>query len=377
MKKAFAAFALVVCLAASASGLTVMSYNVENLFDDVRDGTEYREFDPGRGVWNAEFFKIRIDSIAEVVRKAVPGGPDILLLQEIENEHALRTLAEEGLGGMGYTWRVLVPKKNLAANVAILSRFPLMDVRAHAVGAWKDRTPVRDVIEAAIAYEGHRLWVFDNHWKAKTGGVKGTEATRLQAAAILSRRVREILAQDPSADILVAGDMNESTDEYARTGRKYQTALIPISETTPRKFAGQSIFLSGNTRVVGVSGDRLVLYDPWFELPRARWGSYSYQGEWLTVDHILLSAGLFDSRGFSYRWGSFGPVRFPFLFSPEGVPKKWTGLSAGRGYSDHLPLLVTLDVHEAGCGTPLARPRYSDSGRGVHLMNASAAGIKN
>jgi endonuclease/exonuclease/phosphatase family metal-dependent hydrolase len=196
-----------------------------------------------------------------------------------------------------------------------------------------------------IEYEGHRLYMFDNHWKAKTGGVKATEPSRLQAAAILSRRVREILLQDPAADILVAGDMNESTDEYERIGRKYQTALIPTAETTPRKFAGQSIFLSGNTRALGVTGDRLVLYDPWFELPPARRGSYSYQGEWLTVDHILLSAGLFDSHDFSYRWGSFGPVRLPFLLSPEGFPKKWTGLSAGRGYSDHLPLLITLDTH--------------------------------
>jgi endonuclease/exonuclease/phosphatase family metal-dependent hydrolase len=345
MKKACAAFLLAACLVASASGLTVMSYNVENLFDDVHNGTEYREFDPLRGTWNAEFFKVRIDSIAEVVRKAVPGGPDILLLQEIENEHALQTLAEEGLGGMGYTWRVLVPKKNCATNVAILSRFPVSSVRAHGVGPWKQRTPVRDVIEAKIEYGGNTLYVFNNHWKAKTEGVKATESSRLQSASVLARRVREILAQDPSADILVAGDMNESVDEYVRTGRKYQTALIPTSETTPRKFAGQSIFLSGNTRGLGATGDRLVLYDPWFELAPARRGSYSYQGEWLTVDHILLSAGLFDTRGFSYRWGSFGPVRLPFLFSTEGVPKKWTGLGAGRGYSDHLPLLVTLDAH--------------------------------
>ena len=345
MKKALAAFLAAMFCAASASGLTLMSYNVENLFDEVHNGSEYREFDPGRGAWNAEFFKVRVDSIAEVVRKAVPGGADVLLLQEIENEHALQTLVEQGLTGMGYAWRVLVPKKNLAANVAIISRFPISNVHDLAVGPWKERTPVRDVIEAVLSPGGHTLYVFDNHWKAKTGGVKATEASRLQSAAVLARRVREILSQDPSADILVAGDMNESTDEYVRTGRKYQTALIPTGEATPSKFAGQSIFLSGATRGLGVDGDRLVLYDPWFELAPAQRGSYSYQGEWLTVDHILLSAGLFDSRGWSYRWGSFGPVRLPFLLSADGVPKKWTGLGSERGYSDHLPLLVTLDEH--------------------------------
>jgi endonuclease/exonuclease/phosphatase family metal-dependent hydrolase len=344
MRRTLTVCAFLACLIASASGLTLMSYNVENLFDEVRNGTEYREFDPGRSTWNAEFFRVRIDSIAEVVRKAVAGGPDILLLQEIENEHALQTLAEEGLGGLGYAWRALVPKKNLAANVAVLSRLPIARVRAHAVGPWNGRTPVRDVIEVEIEQGGHTLYVFNNHWKAKTDGVKATEPSRIQSATVLALRVREILAQDPSADILVAGDMNESTDEYARTGRKYQTALLLDSETTPRKYARQSIFLSANARALGAMGERLVLYDPWFELESARRGSYSYHGQWLTVDHILLSAGLFDSRGFSYRWGSFGPVRLPFLFSPEGLPKRWTGLTSGRGYSDHLPLLITLDT---------------------------------
>jgi len=246
---------------------------------------------------------------------------------------------------MGYAWRVLVPKKDLAANVAILSRLPISHVRDLAVGPWKDRTPVRDIIEARIESGGHSLYVFVNHWKAKTGGVKATEASRLQSASVLAARVREILAQDPSADLLAAGDMNESTDEFVRTGRKYQTALIPTGETTPQKFAQKSIFLSGSPRGLDAAGDRLVLYDPWFELAPGERGSYSYQGEWLTVDHILLSAGLFDSRGWSYRPGSFGPVRLPFLLSAGGVPRKWSGLSAGRGYSDHLPLLVTLDAH--------------------------------
>ena len=33
--------------AGTAAALTIMSYNVENLFDAVKDGTESREFDPG------------------------------------------------------------------------------------------------------------------------------------------------------------------------------------------------------------------------------------------------------------------------------------------------------------------------------------------
>jgi hypothetical protein len=69
-----------------------------------------------------------------------------------------------------------------------------------------------------------------------------------------------------------------------------------------------------------------------------------YQKEWQTMDHILLSPGLFDTESFTYRWGSFAAVRLPFLLLPDGSPKKWNGLRGARGYSDHLPLVVTLDI---------------------------------
>jgi endonuclease/exonuclease/phosphatase family metal-dependent hydrolase len=344
MKSCLIVSLLSFCLVACASGLTIMSYNVENLFDDVSNGTEFTEFDPARGKWNKDSFAVRVQTIAEVLRKAVAGGPDVVLLQEIENENALKALAEEGLKGMGYAFRVLVPKKLLAANVAILSRVPIARVRSHAVSSWKGSTPVRDVVEVEILQGGHTLYLFDNHWKSKTEGARATEASRREGAAVLGKRVRELLMLDPCADILAAGDLNESVDEYVRIGKKYQTALIPESEATPSGFAAQSIYLSDNGTRLGTIGQRLVLYDPWLEVEASRRGSYSFHGEWLTVDHFMLSPGLFDATGFAYRKGSFTPVRLQFLLTPEGFPRKWTGPTGERGFSDHVPLLITLDL---------------------------------
>jgi endonuclease/exonuclease/phosphatase family metal-dependent hydrolase len=344
MRKVGIAAALAACIVTYTSGLTVMTYNVENLFDDVHNGTEYQEFDPAGGTWTPEFFKLRVDSIAEVIRKAVPGGADVLLLQEVENENALKALVESGLRGMGYSWKAFVTKKGLSANVAIISRFPIARVRTHAVGPWKGETPLRDVVEADITVSGHTLYVLDNHWKAKTEGAKVTEPFRRNAAGVLARRIEEILAQDPNADIIAAGDMNESLDEYRRTGRKYQTALIPETERSSAMDTTQSIFLSSRTAGLGVVGNGCILYEPWYEIDDSRRGSYFYQGDWLTVDHMLLSPGLFDARGFSYHWGSFGPVRLSFLLSDKGSPKGWSSFTGDRGYSDHLPLLLSLDL---------------------------------
>jgi endonuclease/exonuclease/phosphatase family metal-dependent hydrolase len=161
---------------------------------------------------------------------------------------------------------------------------------------------------------------------------------------VVAARIREVLSGDPAADIVVAGDMNETLDEYARSGRKYQTALIPESAGAPARYATRSLFLAASPPGIGGAGDRLVLYDPWFEMAEGERGSYVYQGEWQTLDHILLSPGLFDSRGFTYKRGSFSVMRLPFLLTPKGEPRRWKGLKGPRGYSDHLPLLVTLEI---------------------------------
>jgi len=314
-----------------------MSYNVENLFDDVRNGTEYREFDPGRGKWSSESFLLRVQALSEVVRKSTAGGPDILLLQEVENGNSLDVLLEKGTRGMGYAWHTLVPKKGCAANVAIASRVPIIRVRTHAVGPWKNGAAVRDILEAQVEISGHTLYLFNNHWKSKTEGGRATEPSRRESASVLARRIVEILAQDPAADIVAAGDMNESIDEYARGGRRYVTALMP-AENNERTPPHDGIHLSAQAPPFAGSADRCVLFDPWFELEEAMRGSSAWQGDWLTVDHMLLSAGLFDRRGFSYRPASFSALRLPFLLDARGLPRRGV-------FSDHLPVLLTLDLH--------------------------------
>ena len=318
-----------------------MSYNVENFFDDVHSGTEYPEFDPSRGKWTTDMFLARADAIAEVIRKAVPGGPDIAVLQEVENENALQTLIRRGLTGMGYAG-VFVPKPGVSANVAFLSRLPVARVRSFGVGPWKSTAPMRDIVEADIMDQGHTLYVLDNHWKAKTGGARQTERSRVESAGVLARRIEEILAQDPGADIVAAGDMNESADEYQRVGRTYPTALMPDTERqAPDPLA--AIYLSGAPAGLGVSGGRLELFDPWLAMAPDQRGSYFFQGDWLTMDHMLLSPGMLDGTAFTYRAGSFGALHLPFLLTPEGTPRS-SADPRGHGYSDHLPLLMLIDV---------------------------------
>jgi endonuclease/exonuclease/phosphatase family metal-dependent hydrolase len=341
VKRPLAITLLLLCIAACSTDITVLCWNVENLFDDVDDGTEFPDYDPGRGRWDAERFRLRVDTVAEAIRKAVPGGPDVLVLQEVENGNALRALTADALRDFGYAWTAIVAKPGLPANVAVASRLPIVRVHTIGISAYGENE-VRDLLEVEIERDGRLLHVFNNHWKAKSGGARETEAWRLEAACRLGRRVREILAADPSADIIAAGDFNESVDEWRQAGRLYQVALVPADDGPPAAYLDCSILLADDPAGAGVRGGALALYEPWYEIAGSERGSYSYQGRWQTVDHVLLSPGLFDDRGYRYRTGSFRVVRLPFLLNSDGTPKRWTQLAGQRGYSDHLPLLVTL-----------------------------------
>ena len=344
MKLSRIVVSLLLSCTVSAGALSLMSWNVENFFDDVHNGTEYREFDPARGHWNTELFLQRVRTLSEVVRMAVPGGADILVLQEVENENALATLLDRGLRGMGYSWHVLVPKRGLSATVAVVSRLPIARVSTHAVQPWNGRVPMRDILEVQLQIGGHTLYLFDNHWKSKTEGVKATEASRVQSAGVLAARIREIQASDAAADIVAAGDFNENMDEFQRDGRRAATALMPAGDPAGTARADSSIYLSQSAPSPDPAARRCVLFDPWYELAAARRGSESWHGDWLTPDHILLSAGLFDRRGLHYRLGSFAPVRLPSLIDARGIPRRLV-MRAGKeeGVSDHLPLILFLD----------------------------------
>jgi len=318
--------------------LTILTYNVKNLFDDVDNGTEYEHFDPERGAWTSADFDRKLRAVAEVIKKSTFNGPDVVALQEIENNHALDRLCDGYLGLLGYNYRAVVPVRDQPVQCAVISRYPIKRVGALNPGDWVDRGQ-RFILEAEIAFRGHTLYLFNNHWKSKTGGARITEPARVASAQALTRRIEELLMKDPDADIVALGDFNENMEE-ANAG-EYRTALVPF-ETRGSDPPG-ILFLADTPDKAGLQGDRVVLYETWYELPREKRGSYVYQGSWQTPDHILLSPGLFDSRGFTYDRGQFEVFRSSFLVhSKSGYPKhgsKWL-------YSDHLPLLLTLGVAE-------------------------------
>jgi len=328
-----------------------MSYNVENLFDDVDDGTEYPRYDPGRREWGAEEFHAKLDAVSEVIRKACRGGPDIVALQEVEGRRALDLLCDRYLGLYGYHYRVLVPVPGQAVHCALISRHPVVRTGALDPGPW-DGARQRIVLEAEIDLEGHTLYVLNNHWKSKSGGVPETEPARRASAEVVRRRTAELLGENPAAELVVLGDFNDNVNEYTEVQQRYITALMPAATLAVFARAERApahvdlppagcLFVTGRPEEAGLRDGAVTLFDAWFTLPPQARGSYVYRGRWQTPDHVLLAPGLFDEQGLVYRPDGFRVMRRGFLVHAEtGHPRS----TAARPYSDHLPLLVTLDT---------------------------------
>jgi endonuclease/exonuclease/phosphatase family metal-dependent hydrolase len=325
--------------------IVVLSYNVENLFDDRQDGREYPDYS-GKS-WSRESYQRKLAAVARAVRAACAGGPDILCLQEVESEVALRDLRDRHLSNVGYRYLVFVPQQGAATTVACLSRLPVVRTRAHAVGSFEG-LPLRHILEIQVEYQGSTLYLFNNHWKSKSGGVEATAPARRKAADVLVKRVRDILGSDDQADVLVLGDLNENLEEYEQTGGRYSTATVFFPAADGQSPAGDlaALFVTPFEEQAGLQDGRLVFYEPWYEIAPGERGSSAYRGQWQTPDRILLSAGMFDGEGFSYVPGSFEAVKAEFLVDPaSGFPLRWRGAGRGEGTgtSDHLPLRLAIE----------------------------------
>jgi len=315
--------------------IIIMSYNTQNIFDEIDNGTEYSEFDPSYGEWGLSQYNTRLYNLSEVIRRSVSGGPDLIALQEIENEHVAVDLVESYLKGMGYSNIIVTGTEKSAIQLGFISRYNLEDVKVHQVIS-DGKTVGRPILEISVVIDSNIVHVFNNHWKSKLGGAEETEPARISSSALLCRRIHELQLEDSEVEIVILGDLNENWDEYRRINGDYITALINVEENPSGNVTG-SIFITGSRDTI--EQNPALLYSPWGECP-GEYGSYVYNNSWETIDNILLNASMFNGTGFEYK--SFSVVSDEFLLNRWGTPLAWK-TETGYGYSDHLPILLVIE----------------------------------
>jgi endonuclease/exonuclease/phosphatase family metal-dependent hydrolase len=340
--------------------IRLLSYNVQNLFDDVKDGTEYEEFVPGEGEWSEELYHLKMLQLSEVINRTPPGGADIVLLQEVENQNALDALNTHYLKGAGYRYSLISDGEGTAVNSAVLSRFPFTGAQVHSVSL-EGSTGGRPVLEVRVETGDLDFVLLNCHWKSKSGGAEKTEDFRRAAAAVISRRLYQLRATEPMLPVVVGGDLNENFDEWDRIEGAYPTALRlfhgAVDESLYNMTGGTGSFLYlaasfedlWSLRDIEMafrsSGDPIggfPLFSPWIGWEGFP-GSYHYGGQWETIDHFLLNSAFGDAMGLEYE--GFEVLHTDMILDEEGFPYRWSPLTA-EGYSDHLPLLLTLTVRE-------------------------------
>ena len=316
--------------------VSLLSWNVQNLFDDVDDGSEYREFTRDGG-WTRERYVRRLERIDEAVRLAgqngpvASHGPDLIVLQEVEHAGIGKTLAHDFVRSHRYV--IGDPRRNTTTAVLVLSRHQPRAVRFHdavrvAVVPGSSEPEVtwrgRALVEVELAINGVSLSVLGAHWKSQSGGETRTESYRRQEG----RLARGILARRAPEAILV-GDLNEDLDEYGQHRGAYQTALMHSEHP------GSTLSFVYADEQPGAPGDdgemRADVASGWARGTRP-W-TYAYMGRWERLDHAFLALPSDLSI-------SLEPLVADLLIR-DGIPDRFDPRT-GHGFSDHLPIVVTL-----------------------------------
>lgn len=215
--------------------IRITNYNVENLFDDQDDphlsgGAEDKDMTKPREAREA---------VAAAIKRI---QPDIIAMQEVESEQALRWFRDQHLKGEGYDYLVSIDSGDgRGIECSLLSRFPISDPKVwpllplggtHPAKWGRDenqeagkpilfrRGPLRatvtipaDVVAKRAADAGVRfvkapdaqkITFFVCHQKSGGPGGYWREREALKTVELM----QEFVGKNPGAAIVVCGDMN-------------------------------------------------------------------------------------------------------------------------------------------------------------------------
>lgn len=330
---------------APAGRISIMSYNVENLFDATHDvGKKDFQYLPlaekaknpeakaycaeQRGFylkeckemdWTESAIHKKLAAVADGILQVHGKGPDVLVLLEVENINILNRLNREALQAAGYQTAVLIEGSDVrGVDVGFLSRLPLADApKLHKIeftpeALTKGRgSATRGILEVPLKLPtGETLTVFGVHLPSQANPVE----ERRDAVNHLLRLVK---AKGTDALWVIGGDWNITGLEDDETGM--------IS----KQVASQALV----SHLVGCKKCK---------------GSHAYRGGWSFLD-ILAFAKTFGEKGSSKYELDTKSIRVlqhgKIQMQPNGRPARFD-LEKEIGISDHLPIYSEIKLRE-------------------------------
>ena len=295
---------ILMCVMQSAvlaqDSLTIVSYNVENLFDCEHDTLKNdSSFLPhGLHRWNYHHYQTKLNRIAQVLVN-ISGWESAALvgLCEVENKRCLRDLCYR-LRRFHYQYVYYESDDERGIDVALLydsTKVKILNSKTLCVPLENDVT--RDILYVKALIEGKdTLHAMVCHLPSQLGGLATTSKKRQIAKQVIQNEINTILHVQPKAKIIVMGDMNsEAIDDLE--------CMIDLEK-------------------MGI-------------------GTHKYQGLWSCLDQFYISYALKNTTRAS-------------VFSPEWLleedtkyldyqPKRtYVGYRYHDGYSDHLPIVLKI-----------------------------------
>ena len=314
---------------AAQRNMTVVFYNVENLFDlEDEPGKQDGEFTPqSEKNWDMTKYRKKLADISRVISGINEGDlPEIVGLCEVENEKVLQDLVRTGLLASGNYQIVHHESPDFRGiDCALIYRPDEFQVVDHfAVPVRFDDDPsfsTRDILYVkGRTLNRQEFHIFVNHWPSRIGGVAQTEPKRLKVAHILKIKIDSVMIASPNGHIIVMGDMNDEPDNKS---------LLEVLGAKPPSAPGALL---------------VNLMYPEFTEGR---GSYNYRGSWDMLDNLIVSPGLLDSKGFRVvdEKGYIYRESWMEYTNSQGdlVPNRtYGGPTYYGGVSDHFPVYFRL-----------------------------------
>jgi endonuclease/exonuclease/phosphatase family metal-dependent hydrolase len=331
MKHILLALPFIFALSAEAKQLKVMQYNAENFFDTKFDqGTSDYTYLPqsvkktikdhkaqcnkmGSDFfikeclnldWNETKFSKKAMNVAKVIRAYddTGKGPDIVVLEEIENINVVNNIVSKGLSDLGYVTKVLIEGDDTRGiDVAIISKFPVISSKRYPIVFNGVKLDTRGILEVVLNVGGKKVVVFANHWPSQSNPTDHR---------IASAKVLATAAENARADLVIAaGDFNTLDNER------------------PHPFVAFKNFEDGEQEARHLGVEMIG-------------GTHFYKGEWHSLDHIFI----LKNSTMKTDYPKFQIMNRSFMMkkdqrSGQMIPYR-SDANSGEGFSDHLPMGV-------------------------------------
>lgn len=319
-------------IAGYAQEKTFMFYNVENLFDTIDCNLNDDEFLPSSPrKWGTYRYYNKLNNLFKVIVAANGWElPTVIGLCEIENKDVLDDLLRfTYLSRHHYKAIYSDSKDSRGIGVAMLvdtSSFNILDKRIlfplDEMGEFMD---TRSVLTTRLADKIDTLTVFVTHWPSRWGGVAATNPLREKVAAVIATEIDSVIMRyGVDEKIIIMGDLNSEPDDPAVT--------VALGATSCNSDSVRGLLCN------------ISRFDK-----QSHYGSYKYRGTWSLFDQIIVSGSFINSfSGYYIRRDSYRIFSDSFLLVPDETYngfkplRTWNGPAWLGGYSDHLPVLVTL-----------------------------------